>query len=198
MITAGVAADSDGNYWIAAADVAGSTYGIKSYRVENSSQPRNVGVQDRNDYMRISVFAGQMYLLASTAFGGNGAVYRLNGKPLPSAPMTRPSTPLFSYAREDAQDMDIESASSIWLGTRSGLYNYRFNGSEWRQVVAATSIVEIVGVGVSTDASTVYVSSASVSSSAVYAFDIETGAYTNNGQPILRAPPGYQYRGAFE
>ena len=191
-----VASDSEGNYYITAADVAGSTYGVKHFNESTAPLrgPANVGMQDRNDYMRVQVFQGKFYVLASTAFGGNGAVYRVDRAPRPESTLARPSLPLFAGPTDTWQDMDVASHNEVWVGGRTGLWRFAFNGSAWLST-SWTAVTEIVGVAVSGDLSTVYVSTASDTASAVYAFDTDTQSYNNGGAPILTPPAGFQFRG---
>lgn len=86
------------------ADVAGSIYGAKLWNASLApGGPRNVGLGDRNDYYRVQAFRGKLYLLSGGAYGGFSAIYRLDTKPRPEAPLSRPALPVVAGTADDWQ-----------------------------------------------------------------------------------------------
>lgn len=140
------------------------------------------------------IFGGRTYMLGGGSFGGLSAVHRLDRKPRMEATASLP-TALFRGTSDDWQDMDVRSHEDVWVGARSGLLRFTFNGSAWAQTAYGGGVTEIVGVAVSNDGATVYASTASDTASGVYALDVATGAWVNGGAPILTAAPGTQFRG---
>jgi len=188
-------ATTDGSeYWIAGGEEPASTYGI-SYYNDALLAPVNV-VPGSNDFGRIQIWGGKFYFIDMASTGTTSKMYRLESPP--RAQIGVAPAPLFQGTSTGWRDFDIFSHSRIIVGGVQGLELWDFNAaiSAWVPSFFAEKL-NIVGVGVSVDRATVYVSTAANDGtvSAVYAWDVATQAYTNNGTALLVAPLGVQFRG---
>lgn len=196
--------------WFSAGQAAGATpYGIKYFTPDASGtlQPVAlspvVGLADRSDYRRVQAFGGELYYF--TAAGGErgeSTFWRIPALPTPDYAGWSPSfsAPLFTAAGAGEQWSDFAIASRTVVYTVSpagGLTQWAPDATgEWKPVAQDVSVTDTIAVGVSNDAATVYVvTSKSDGTSGVHAWDVASQAYTNQGAPVVVAPPGFQFRG---
>lgn len=187
-------ATTDGSeYWIAGGEEPPSAYGI-SYYNDALRAPVQV-IPGSNDYGRIQIWGGKFYFIDMASTGTASTMRRLEAPPRSSVALP---APMFQGTSTGWRDFDVFSHSRIVVGGVQGLELWSFNEaiSAWIPSFFYEK-QNIVGVGISVDRATVYVSTAANdgSASAVFAWDVATQAYTNNGTALLVAPLGVQFRG---
>lgn len=186
-------ATTDGSeFWIAGGEEPTATYGI-SYYNDAILAPTNA-VPGSNFYGKIQVFGGKFYAINILGAGGVATMHRLDTLPRTPTPLL---APMFASTSSGWRDFDIFSHTRIVVGGVDGLEFWNFNAAlnAW-QVTVVSDKTNIVGVGLSVDRSTVYVSTASLDGtpSAVFSYNVAAGGYNNNGTAILVAPAGVQFR----
>ena len=170
-----------------------SYYGI-SYYNDQLLAPVNI-IPGANDYGKIQIFEGKFYFHSISGTAGNSLFYRYDT--IPRSPVALPS-PLFQSGSVTARwmDFDVFSDRKILIGGVEGLELWQQGATgAWTQAYSNSDRPNIVGVGLSVDRSTAYVSTASTDGSNVFSWDCARQEWFNGGQPLLTAPAGTQFRG---
>lgn len=198
----GIASTGNGGYYLAGQDIPpNSLFGIRYYNASAPLRrsPLSIGLSDRNDYDRVQVFNGALWFMQLNA-SFVSAMYRIGSLPnLQTAPAVKPAAPLFAGPTMDWTDFALASDSLVYVGATSGLYVWAADaGGVWSVTAVAGSPRDIISVGLSNDAATLYAVVANNTVSGLYAYSTASGSWVNGGAPILLPPTGRQFRGVGE
>lgn len=148
----------------------------------------------------VKLWGSNLFWFGPTSGGtvmGPSALFRYTGNP--RAAFTRPA-PLYTHFGTNWLDFDVQDANAVWVASMPSLLKVSGTGSSgWTATTYTSAAVQnLIAVAVSQSSATVYVATAYPATpftSAVHAFDIASGAYIAQGQPIYVAPAGTQLRG---
>lgn len=127
------------------------------------------------------------------------AMYRFPN--VPTSVVTKPNE-LFRAFNNTASwnDFDLVSfdgvTTTVYVASDFGLLRYTvdFSLGDWVETRLGGPS-DMIGVAVSNDKNTLYVTVANMTFSGVFAYEIATSSWTNDGRPILTPPAFKQFRG---